>query len=161
MRTWFYASRWTARWSALCAICGERRTRLGWISSLASVRVLYSCSINSQRIVESVVLYKHSFRARKVVQMMDLRERREEKRALALIRVGHPKQKKEGKIARLKNYIKSSYRSRCCCCREEKRRKERERVNYGATGNTRPFLLLLLLSCAFFITRFCCNYYYY
>jgi hypothetical protein len=41
---------------------------------------------------------------------MDERKR-EEKRALALIRVGHPKQKKEGKIARLKNYIKSSYRS--------------------------------------------------
>ena len=116
--------------------------------------MLYSCSINSQRIVESVVLYKHSFRARKVVQMMDLRERREEKRALALIRVGHPKQKKEGKIARLKNYIKSSYRSRCCCCREEKRRKERERVNYGATGNTRPFLLLLFYSVPFLLLAF-------
>ena len=47
--------------------------------------MLYSCSINSQRIVESVVLYKHSFRARKVVQMMDLRETREEKRALLLL----------------------------------------------------------------------------
>lgn len=86
--------------------------------------------------------------------MMDLRERREEKRALALIRVGHPKQKKEGKIARLKNYIKSSYRSRCCCCREEKRRKERERVNYGATGNTRPFLLLLFYSVPFLLLAF-------
>ena len=112
--------------------------------------MLYSCSINSQRIVESVVLYKHSFRARKVVQMMDLRERREEKRALALIRVGHPKQKKEGKIARLKNYIKSSYRSRCCCCREEKRRKERESKLWCDRKHPSLFLVIIILLCLFY-----------
>ena len=146
-----------------CALRDLRREEdtfgLNFIVSVCSCALFLFYKFATNR--KSVVLYKHSFRARKVVQMMDFERKREEKRALALIRVGHPKQKKEGKIARLKNYIKSSYRSRCCCCREEKRRKERERVNYGATGNTRPFLLLLLLSCAFFITRFCCNYYYY
>jgi len=58
-----------------------------------------------------MVLYKHSFRARKVVQMMDFERKERREKSAALIRVGHPKQKKEGKIARLKNYIKSSYRS--------------------------------------------------
>lgn len=43
--------------------------------------------------------------------MMDLRETREEKRALLLLGLDTLSKKKEGKIARLKNYIKSSYRS--------------------------------------------------
>mgnify|MGYP006137387823 CR=1 FL=1 len=96
-----------------------------------------------------MVLYKHSFRARKVVQMMDFERKERREKSAALIRVGHPKQKKEGKIARLKNYIKSSYRSRCCCCREEKRRKERESKLWCDRKHPSLFLVIILL-CLFY-----------
>ena len=138
MRTWFYASRWTARWSALCAICGEMRTRLGWISFLASVCVLASCCINSQRIVVSVILF---LSARKVVPMMDERNERRVKRSVLL---GFNTLSKK----RAKNYITKAVKKRlsrrcCCCCSrrtEEKRRKERESTfGVNMVRRTPPF----------------------
>ena len=140
MRTWFYASRWTARWSALCAICGERRTRLGWISFLRFVCVLYSRCINSQRIV---FISTHSFCARKVVPKDERKNERREKSAVPL--GFNTLNKKTGKNAEQKLHHKSSSLGgsrRCCCSRwtEEKRRKERESTfGVNMVRRTPPF----------------------
>ena len=74
-----------------CALRDLRREEdtfgLNFIVSVCSCALFLFYKFATNR---SLVLYKHSFRARKVVQTMDLRER--EKRKESCIRVGHPKQ---------------------------------------------------------------------
>jgi len=73
---------------------------------------------------------------------------------LALIRVGHPKQKKRRKNRTSEKLHQKQLPLVVVVVVVKKREGKRERVNYGATGNTRPFFLLLFYSVPFLLLAF-------